>query len=79
MRQRSADDVEHIYAILQQRKREREEALRGEEPAQPPCDTEQDTQDFACGWRKPTYEWVVTAEVLDAPLLVEPGEFTDGA
>jgi hypothetical protein len=44
MRPRAADDVETIRARLQELRKEREEAIRGEEPVQPPCDTEQDTQ-----------------------------------
>jgi hypothetical protein len=53
MRPRAADDVETIRARLQELRKEREEAIAGE-PVQPPCDTEQDTQDYACGFAVPT-------------------------
>ena len=82
MRPRAADDTDHIYAILQQRKRERE-AQANETPVQPPCDTEpKPLEDFASGWSE--YRVVVTNVVPIADgltmtqCLVIPGEQTDG-
>ena len=83
---RAADDVEAIYENIQRLKREREQAINGE-PAQPPCDTEQDTQqDYACGWRDVsggTYtacdEVMLTTARFYIFTPIEPGEHTDGA
>jgi hypothetical protein len=77
MRPRAADDVETIRARLQELRKEREEAIAGEEPVQPPCDTEQDTQDYACGL--PSWAVEPQRRMFEELKSREPGEFTDGA
>jgi hypothetical protein len=95
MRPRAADDVETIRARLQELRKEREDVLKGEEPVQPPCDTEQDTQDYACGlpsWAVEPQRRMFEELKSRTPSAVndmlrnlvrrqkrEPGEFTDGA
>jgi hypothetical protein len=79
MRQRAADDVETIYENIQRLKREKEEVLgQGTgEIIQPPCDTEQDTQDYACGL--PSWAVEPQRRMFEELKSREPGEFTDGA
>jgi hypothetical protein len=96
VRQRSADDVETIHENIQRLKRERAQAIGHApdcvyvthpglnacdcQSPKPPCDTEQDTQDYACGLRR---QWLAMVDHYiqknTDTYTRTPGEHTDGA